>query len=373
MLGAAAGEQNRVPALGRAVDGDAAHRHGARRRGSRCSIGVSTSGGIGRRPVSQSARSTSGKFQHFLKRIHLGVRQRGESRADVAADQQIVLVRAAVRGAEQQTTPAHGRVWISISGIGALAYSGTPAQCQPMEQDKLAPLFAPLTSLAGVGDALATLIARAPGRIARRRPAVSSARKLHRPTRTPQLARRADRPRSATFEVEVVRIERPGIAARADAGRGDGRIGLRRACVLQGLSPRRSCLPARACWSPASSTNAGRSSIPTTSCRPTAASALPPIEPVWPLTAGLFAWHLRRPMADRARPLAGAAGMARRGAGAGARTSRRSPTRCAALHAPAEPPSPLAAPPARVRRGAGGSGGARASSAAGCATAPGAR
>ena len=51
----------------------------------------------------------------------------------------------------------------SGSVIYRLSYSGVLDSCQPVNADPLAPLFAPLTSLRGIGPAVAALISRAAG------------------------------------------------------------------------------------------------------------------------------------------------------------------------------------------------------------------
>src|SRR5471030_787253 len=47
--------------------------------------------------------------------------------------------------------------------MSGLSYSRRAGHCQPVESDPLVPLFAPLTSLRGVAEALERLIARAVG------------------------------------------------------------------------------------------------------------------------------------------------------------------------------------------------------------------
>ena len=74
------------------------------------------------------------------------------------------------------------RAACSGSVIGAMSYSRATTPCQPVDHDPLAPLFSPLTTLKGVGPAVATLIAQGGGRRAGDRSAVPPARIVRGPT-----------------------------------------------------------------------------------------------------------------------------------------------------------------------------------------------
>ncbi len=174
-----------------------------------------------------------------------------------------------------------------------------------METDPLAPLFAPLTSLRGVGDAVGKLMARAIGG--------SEVIDLlyHLPEsyidrRTRGTLRDAKPGVVVTLEVEVIRIEPPGTPRQptrvvvGDAT-GFGELLYFQRFPTGKLSPGGKYLVSgkfddrRQMVHPDHVTPADR------------AGMLPLFEPVWPLTAGLFGWHLRRPVAEavsRVPPLA---------------------------------------------------------------------
>ncbi len=165
-----------------------------------------------------------------------------------------------------------------------------------MENDPLAPLFAPLTSLRGVGESISKLIARAAG----------GDRVIdllyHLPEsfidRRERVTIRETLPgRVVTWAVEVVRIEPPGNArqpTRAVVTDGSAfaelvffrqfpaaRLPVGAKVLVSGKADERSQM-----IHPDHIAPAGRP------------DGLPPVEPVWPLTAGLFPWHLRRPLAE---------------------------------------------------------------------------
>ncbi len=116
VLGAAAGEQEGVEAFGGAVDGRRSSGRGASPfsaawRMAR-SMGLSASGGIGWRPVSQSARMASGWSMTASRASSSASVKACEAGADEAADQDVVLVGAAMGGAEQDAGGAgRGRSW----------------------------------------------------------------------------------------------------------------------------------------------------------------------------------------------------------------------------------------------------------------------
>ena len=169
-------------------------------------------------------------------------------------------------------------------------------QCQPVDPDPFAPLFAPLTSLRGVAETLARLMARAIGGdlvldLLFHLPESY----LDRRTRSTVAALRPGT--LATIEVEVVRIEQPASSrqpTRVSVTDGSGfaelvffnrfpgaKLGIGARVLVSGkvTEPRQIVHPDHI--------------VPAD--RP---ALFPAVEPVWPLTAGLFAWHLRRPMAE---------------------------------------------------------------------------
>ena len=251
-----------------------------------------------------------------------------------------------------------GWFWFTHRRGCHIAARSTP--CQPVDHDPLTPLFSPLTTLKGVGPTVGALIAKVAGgeRVIdllfhlpesyldrRQRPTIAQARPGQ----------------IATLAVEVVRHEPPANAAPA---------------LARGGAP---TAPASPNWCSSSSTVSGR-------CRSGAKllvsgkvelfngrrtmphpehvvpadrpELLPAIEPVWPLTAGLWPRQVANAMAQALAPVAGAAGMARRGAAAAREMA--GVRRGAARGAGAQPSCPAdacrVAP--RLRRVAGGSGGA---------------
>jgi ATP-dependent DNA helicase RecG len=173
--------------------------------------------------------------------------------------------------------------------IGVLSYSGPIQTRQPVDIDPLAPLFAPLTSLRGIGPALAPLMARATG----------GARVIdllfHMPEsyldRTARPTIRAARAgQIATLEVEVVRHERPAtsrqpwrIVVRDDTGTAE---------LAFFKFTREAQMPpgARLLVSGKIDIFNGRVTIahPEHVVPADQPDRIPPIEPVWPLTAGLW-------------------------------------------------------------------------------------
>jgi ATP-dependent DNA helicase RecG len=165
-----------------------------------------------------------------------------------------------------------------------------------MDKESLAPLFAPLMSLRGVGETLAGLMKRA----------VGGDRAIDLLFHLPQswLDRRevvglAETVAGtiATVSVEVLRIELPGgarqptrVIVRDASGFGEllyfhrfpaGKFSIGARLVVSGTASERGKIPHPEHVVPAD--------------RP---ALLPGVEPVWGLTAGLFAWHLRRPVAE---------------------------------------------------------------------------
>ena len=272
----------------------------------------------------------------------------GEMRLGERAEDQVGLARAAVPGAEQQPLAANiGRAF----GIGGLAWlpdiamlGGTSARHSAIHLSRMRPalldrLFAPVTALPGIGPQLAKLIERAAG------PLVVDLL-WHLPTGI--IDRRAappigelnprDWPDAIVTVQGRVEAHQPGIGRRpyrgvvqrrhrhADAGlfQCQGRPA---AAAVAGRRRAHRQRPGRV-----STAACRRSRIPTTSSPPDEADRIRPIEPVYPLTAGLsprVVAQARVAAALRAR--AGTAGMARPGAcangAAGRAGARRSPPR----------------------------------------------
>ena len=179
----------------------------------------------------------------------------------------------------------------------------SPAERPPAEQPGrdppaavVAPLFAPLTSLRGVGEALSKLIARATG----------GTRLIELLFHLPdsyfdRRARRSIRDTApgeiATLEVEVVGIEpaatsRQPTKVRVTDGTGFAELVFFRRFPANRLIPGARVLlsgrfgDGRQMPHPDFIVPADRPDL------------LPGIEPVWPLTAGLFGYHLRKPVAE---------------------------------------------------------------------------
>jgi ATP-dependent DNA helicase RecG len=166
----------------------------------------------------------------------------------------------------------------------------------PAGPAELAPLFAPLTTLRGVGDALSVLIARAAG----------GDRVVDLLFHLPQsfIDRRARRRlrevvpgEIATVEVEVLAIEPPTSRRHPTKVRVSDDSGFAELVFFNRFPAARVPVGGRVLVS--GRVGEGRQMphpdfiVPAD--RP---DMLPAVEPVWPLTAGLFGYHLRRPVAD---------------------------------------------------------------------------
>ena len=161
-----------------------------------------------------------------------------------------------------------------------------------MEHDPLAPLFAPLTSLRGVGDALGRLMARACG----------GERVLDLLFHLPDgyIDRRA-RTRLAdakpglvaTAEVEVVRIEPPGNARQPSRVIVSDDSGFAELVFFRAVPRDRLPIGGRVMVS--GKFDERRQMVhPDHIVAVGRAGEFPALEPIWPLTAGLFPGHLRR-------------------------------------------------------------------------------
>jgi len=175
-----------------------------------------------------------------------------------------------------------------------------------VDKESLLPLFAPLTSLHGVGETLAGLMARAMGRPPPGRPGGARVLDLlfHLPDsyvdRRERTTLAAARPGTvATLAVRVERIEppqtdrQPTKVAVSDAS-GFGRLVFfnRRRFLSARLAPGAMVLVS---GKVAEARELSNPDFIVPIDRP---QDIPALEPVWPLTAGLFAWHLRKPMAE---------------------------------------------------------------------------
>jgi ATP-dependent DNA helicase RecG len=168
--------------------------------------------------------------------------------------------------------------------------------CQPVQPESLTPLFEPLTSLRGVAATLAGLMARALGGdrvidllfhmpdsyIDRRRRSTIAA---------------ALPGQVVTAEIEVVRIEPP------QTSRQPTRVTIRDASgfaelAFFGRAPERIVQPGARLLISGRFDEQRRMGRPDHLVPVDRPDMLPLVEPVWPLTAGLFASHLRRGMAQ---------------------------------------------------------------------------
>ena len=166
----------------------------------------------------------------------------------------------------------------------------------PIPASLCASLFAPLTALRGVGETVAGLIARATG----------GGRVIDLLFHLPDswIDRRARTTIAAalpgalaTIEVEVLRIEPPATARQpTKAVVGDG-SGFAELVFFQRFPAAKLPVGGRVLVS--GKFDERRQIVHPDHIVPAdRAEGLPWIEPVWPLTAGLFPWHLRRPVAQ---------------------------------------------------------------------------
>ena len=165
-----------------------------------------------------------------------------------------------------------------------------------VEPDSLAPLFAPLTDLRGMTPTLAGLIKRACG----------GDRVIdllfHLPDsfidRRERLSLRALTPgKTATIAVEVARIEPPGNARQPTKAIVTDGTAFAELVFFKGF-PRAKLLPGAKILVSGKVDDRRNMVHPDHIFPLDQADRLPAVEPVWGLTAGLFPWHLRRPVAD---------------------------------------------------------------------------
>lgn len=166
----------------------------------------------------------------------------------------------------------------------------------PIPGSLCAPLFEPLTALRGVGEAVARLIARAAG----------GARVIdllfHLPEswidrRTRLTLEEALPGMVATIAVEVVRIEPPANARQPTRVVVQDESGFGELVFFRRWPEKKLPVGARVLVS-GRCDERRRMVHPDYIVPADHPEEMPWIEPVWPLTAGLFAWHLRRPLAE---------------------------------------------------------------------------
>ena len=180
--------------------------------------------------------------------------------------------------------------------MSGLSYRPRLAQCQPVQDDPLAPLFAPLTSLRGVGDAVARLMARALGgdRVI---DLLFHLPESYLDRRERSTIKSAVPGTIATIEVEVIRIEPPGTPRQPTRVIVSDPTGFAELLYFQRFPANK--LPVGGKFLVSGKFDDRRQMIHPDHVAPAdRAATLPGFEPVWPLTAGLFAWHLRRPVAE---------------------------------------------------------------------------
>jgi ATP-dependent DNA helicase RecG len=160
----------------------------------------------------------------------------------------------------------------------------------------LAPLFAPLTSLRGVGEPVARLIGRAAGGervvdLLFHLPESHIDRRARIPLRALQPGR------LATVAVEVVRIDKPLNARQPTRAVATDGTAFTEIAFFRNFPHAK--LPVGAKVLLSGKPDERRNFVHPDHIVPQdQAARLPAIEPVWPLTAGLLAWHLRRPLTD---------------------------------------------------------------------------
>ncbi len=165
-----------------------------------------------------------------------------------------------------------------------------------MEPDRLDAVFAPLTSLSGVGDKLAALIARAAGG-ARVIDLLFHLPESYIDRRERSSIRDAVPGRVATIEGEVIRIDPPANPRQPTKVVLKDPSGFLDLVFFNAFPRARLSVGARVLVS--GKVDERKQMVHPDHIVPAATpEKLPGLEPVWPLTAGLFAWHLRKPMAE---------------------------------------------------------------------------
>jgi ATP-dependent DNA helicase RecG len=162
-------------------------------------------------------------------------------------------------------------------------------------EDPLVPLFAPLTSLRGVGEAVARLIARAAGgdRVV---DLLFHLPESYLDRRARTTIREALPGRLATLEVQVVRIDPPATRRQPTKVVVSDGTGFAELVYFQRFPAARLPVGVRVMIS--GKFDDRRQMVHPDHVVPADTQGqFPDVEPVWPLTAGLFGWHLRRPLA----------------------------------------------------------------------------
>jgi ATP-dependent DNA helicase RecG len=160
----------------------------------------------------------------------------------------------------------------------------------------LAPLFDPLTSLRGVGEALSGLIGKVAGG-ARVVDLLFHLPDSYIDRRVRRRIRDAAPGEVATLEVEVVGIEPPGSSRQPTKVRVTDGSGFAELVYFNRYPAARLPVGARVLVS--GRWGEGRQMPHPDFVVPAdRAEQMPAVEPVWPLTAGLFGYHLRKPVAE---------------------------------------------------------------------------
>ena len=251
-----------------------------------------------------------------------------------------------------------------------MSYSRVTTPCQPVDHDLLAPLFAPLTTLKGVGPTVAALIAK----VADGERVIdllfhlpeSYLDRRHRPT-----IAQAKPGEIATLAVEVVRHEEPANPRQPWRVVVTDGTGFAELVFFKFNRERQMPVGAKLLVSGKIEVFNGRRTMshPDHVVPADRPELMPAIEPVWPLTGGLWPRQVANAMAQAltrlpALPEWHDAALLRREKWPGFAEALRAvqaPGRSARRGQPVAP---------RLRRTAGGSGRARRSCAAGCARGP---
>src|SRR4051812_26812513 len=259
----------------------------------RRSMSVSCSGGIGSRPVSQSASTVSGiSITASSASMSASLSEARCACTNPPIIRSFSNVPRCVARNRRRRRRVSNAAW-SGSVIGPLSYSDETVNCQPVNPDSLAPLFAPLTDLRGIKPEVAGLIARAAG----------GERVIdllfHMPEsyldRTAKPTIKTAKPGTvATLAVEVVRHERPAttrqpwrIIVKDDTGVAE---------LVYFRFTREAQLPPGTKLLVSGKLDMFNNRLtmphPDHLLPIDQADRIPAIEPVWPLTAGLQPWHI---------------------------------------------------------------------------------
>jgi ATP-dependent DNA helicase RecG len=180
--------------------------------------------------------------------------------------------------------------------MGALSYTSGFEQSQPVESDPLLPLFEPLTSLRGVGEAVARLMGRAVGG-KRVIDLLYHLPESYLDRRVRTTIRAALPGQVATLEVEVVRIEQPTTARQPTRVVVSDPTGFAELVFFNRFPAAKLPIGERLLIS--GKFDERRQMVHPDHIAPADRPAsFPNVEQVWPLTAGLFAWHLRKPVSE---------------------------------------------------------------------------